>query len=117
MEPARNHPSEHSAPVPGLPVLAVRQNVVFPLTVQPLAINRALSVESVNRALTGDRLLFLTLQTNEKDEPEPADLRTIGTIGAIRQMAKAPGGGLHIVVEGLTRAKANQVARTAAGIQ
>jgi ATP-dependent Lon protease len=117
MELARHQASEHAAPVPGLPVLALRQNVVFPLTVQPLAINRAVSVESVNRALTGDRLLFLTLQINEKDEPEAGDLRTIGTIGAIRQMAKAPAGGIHIVVEGLTRAKANQVARTAAGLQ
>src|SRR5262245_3199771 len=116
-ELARNQPSEHSAPVPGLPVLALRQNVVFPLTVQPLAINRLVSVESVNRALTGDRLLFLTLQTNEKDEPDPGDLRTIGTIGAIRQMAKAPTGGIHIVVEGLTRAQANQVARTGSGLQ
>jgi ATP-dependent Lon protease len=116
-ELARNQPSEHSAPVPGLPVLALRQNVVFPLTVQPLAINRMVSVESVNRALTGDRLLFLTLQTNEKDEPDPGDLRTIGTIGAIRQMAKAPTGGIHIVVEGLTRAKANQMARTGNGLQ
>ena len=102
-ELARNHTNDYSAPVPGLPVLALRQNVVFPLTVQPLAINRLVSVESVNRALTGDRLLFLTLQTNDKDEPDPADLRTIGTIGAIRQMAKASSGGIHIVVEGLTR--------------
>jgi len=97
-EVARNQTSDYSAPVPGLPVLALRQAVMFPLTVQPLAINRILSVESVNRALTGDRLLFLTLQTTEKDEPDAGDLRTIGTIGAIRQMAKAPGGGLHIVV-------------------
>src|ERR1044071_4313593 len=52
-DPARNQATEHQAPVPGLPVLALRQNVVFPLTVQPLAINRAVSVESVNRALTG----------------------------------------------------------------
>jgi ATP-dependent Lon protease len=116
-ELARSQTSDYSAPVPGLPVLALRQTVVFPLTVQPLAINRMLSVESVNRALTGDRLLFLTLQTTDKDEPDPSDLRTIGTIAAIRQMAKAPGGGLHIVVEGLTRAKADLVARSAGGLQ
>src|SRR5262245_3668850 len=116
-EVARNHASEYSAPVPGLPVLALRQNVVFPLTVQPLAINRLVSVESVNRALSGDRLLFLTLQSNDKDEPDPADLRTIGTIGAIRQMAKASSGGIHIVVEGLTRAKADLVAKSGAALQ
>ena len=54
-ELARNHTNDYSAPVPGLPVLALRQNVVFPLTVQPLAINRLVSIESVNRALTVDR--------------------------------------------------------------
>jgi ATP-dependent Lon protease len=104
-EPARTYPSE-------LPVLALRQNVVFPMTVQPLAINRPMSIESVNRALTGDRLMFLTLQNNDKDEPEPGDLRPIGTIGAIRQMAKVPNGGIHIIVEGLTRAKADSVSRS-----
>jgi len=116
-ELAHTHPNDYSSPVPGLPVLALRDTVVFPLTVQPLAINRSLSVESVNRALTGDRLLFLTLQAGEADDPEPGDLRTVGTIGAIRQMAKTPGGGLHIVVEGLTRAKADHVARAGALLQ
>ena len=49
-----------------LPVLALRDTVVFPLTLQPLAITRPMSIESVNRALAGDRLLFLTLQTTER---------------------------------------------------
>jgi ATP-dependent Lon protease len=101
----RSYPSE-------LPVVALRETVVFPLTLQPLAINRSMSIESVNRALSGDRLLFLTLQSAEKDEPDPADLRTIGTIAAIRQMAKVPTGGIHIIVEGLTRAKSEVVTRT-----
>ncbi|MGE5243378.1 MAG: endopeptidase La [Betaproteobacteria bacterium] len=98
-EPPRAYPSE-------LPVLALRQTVVFPLTVQPLAVNRPMSVESVNRALAGDRLLFLTLQRNDLDDPRPEDLHEIGTIAAIRQMAKVPNGGIHIIVEGLTRARA-----------
>ena len=57
-EPTRTYPSD-------LPVLALRQTVVFPLTLQPLAINRPVSIEAVNRALSGDRLLFLTLQNND----------------------------------------------------
>jgi ATP-dependent Lon protease len=108
-EPARTYPSE-------LPVLALRQNLVFPMTVQPLGINRPMSIESVNRALTGDRLMFLALQTNDKDEPEPGDLRPIGTIGAIRQMAKVPNGGIHVIIEGLTRAKADAVTRSNASM-
>ena len=109
-EPARTYPSE-------LPVVPLRETVVFPLTLQPLAINRPMSIEAVNRALAGDRLLFLTLQNDDKDEPEPADLRTIGTIAAIRQMAKVPNGGMHIIVEGLVRAKADVVSKTGVSLR
>ena len=56
-DPARTYPSE-------LPVLALRETVVFPLTLQPLAITRQLSIESINHALASDRLLFLALQTD-----------------------------------------------------
>ena len=104
-EPERTYPSE-------LPVLALRQTVVFPLTIQPLAINRPMSIETVNRALAGDRLIFLALQTNDKDEPDASDLHTIGTVAAIRQMAKVPNGGVHVIVEGLMRAKAEPITRT-----
>ena len=89
-DPVRTYPSE-------LPVLALRQTVVFPLTLQPLAIHRPTSIDSVNRALNGDRLLFLALQNTDADTPQSADLRTIGTIGAIRQMAKNPTGGIHVI--------------------
>src|SRR5262245_16481428 len=92
-DPARTYPRE-------LPVLALRQTVVFPLTLQPLAVNRPLSVDAVNRALSSDRLIFLALQNDDADDPEPGSLRTIGTIGAIRQMAKMPTGAIHIIVEG-----------------
>jgi len=107
---ARTYPSE-------LPVLAVRQTVVFPLTLQPLAINRAASIESVNRALAGDRLVFVTLQKSDRDEPEPSDLHAIGTIAAIRQMAKVPTGGVHVIVEGLTRAKSDVVTRNGTSLR
>src|SRR6188508_2280228 len=100
----RNYPSE-------LPALALRDTVVFPLTLQPIAITRQLSIESVNRALAGDRLLFVTLQTTDDDEPQPDQLKKIGTIAAIRQMAKVPNGGVHVVVEGLARARADLVTR------
>jgi ATP-dependent Lon protease len=109
-EPARTYPSE-------LPVLALRQTVVFPLTLQPLAINRPMSIDAVNRALAGDRLVFLTLQTSDRDDPETGDLRTVGTIGAIRQMAKVPNGGIHIIVEGLTRAKSDVVTRSGTALR
>jgi ATP-dependent Lon protease len=101
-EPVRTYPSE-------LPALALRETVVFPLTLQPLAISRPQSVDAVNRALAGDRLLFLSLQTSERDETQPEDLNPIGTVAAIRQMAKVPAGGVHIIVEGLMRARSSLV--------
>ena len=109
-EPERAYPSE-------LPVVPLRQTVVFPLTLQPLAINRPLSIESVNRALAGDRLLFLTLPRNDNDEPEPGDLHRIGTVAAIRQMAKVPNGGVHVIVEGVMRGNADQITRSGGALR
>src|SRR3954447_2917753 len=109
-DPARSYPSE-------MPALALRETVVFPLTVQPLAVSRPHSVEAVNRALAGDRLLFLTLQTSDTDDPQPNDLKTIGTIAAIRQMAKVPNGGIHVIVEGLTRGRAELMSRTSTSLR
>src|SRR5262245_58469366 len=104
-DPARTYPSE-------LPTLALRDTVVFPLSLQPLAISRPQSIDSANRALAGDRLLFVALQSSDRDEIEPDDLRTVGTIAAIRQMAKVPTGGVHIIVEGLMRARSGVVTRS-----
>jgi ATP-dependent Lon protease len=91
-----------------LPVLPLRRTVVFPLTLQPLAVNRPMSVEAVNRALAGDRLLLLVLQKDDSDEPAPDALYEIGTIGIVRQMARGPQG-LNVLVEGMARARVERV--------
>ncbi|MGE0040239.1 MAG: endopeptidase La [Vicinamibacterales bacterium] len=99
-------------PLPAeLPVLPLRQAVVFPLTLQPLAVNRQASVESVNAALASDRMLLLTLQKSDTDEPGPDDMHDVATVGIIRQMARAPHG-LNIIVEGIARVKVTLVTRT-----
>jgi endopeptidase La len=103
-EPTPQLPSE-------LPVLPLRRTVTLPLTLQPLAVNRPVSTETVNRALGADRLVFLVLQRNDAEDPTPDDLHRIGTVGVIRQMAKVPSG-INIIVEGLTRACADLVTRT-----
>jgi len=94
-----------------LPVLPLRRTVVLPLTLHPLAVNRPVSVESVNRALGADRLVLLLLQKGEVDDPGTQDLHAIGTVGVIRQMAKTPAG-INVIVEGLGRARADLVSRT-----
>ena len=95
-----------------IPVLPLRRTVAFPLTLQPLAVNRPVSIETVNRALAGDRMILLLLQENEEDDPGPEDVRKIGTVGIVRQMARAPGGGLNIIIEGVARVRADVVNRT-----
>jgi endopeptidase La len=94
-----------------LPVLPLRRTVAFPLTLQPLAVNRPVSIESVNRALGSDRLVLLLLQENDEDDPTPNDVKKVGTVGMIRQMAKVSGG-VNIVIEGVARVRADVVTRT-----
>ena len=88
-----------------LPVIPLRDAVVLPMTVAPLGVSRPLSVEAVNRALAGDRMVLLLLQTTESDEPGVDDLHRVGTVAVIRQMAKAPAG-MRVLVEGTVRARA-----------
>ena len=85
--------------------MPLRGAVVLPMTVAPLGVGRPVSVEAVNRALAGDRLVLLLTQQNDSDEPALDDLHRIGTVGAIRQMAKGQGG-MRLLVEGLVRARA-----------
>jgi ATP-dependent Lon protease len=90
-----------------LPVVPLRDAVVLPMTVAPLGVSRQMSVEAVNRALAGDRMVLLLLQKGDVDEPSPDDLHRVGTVAIIRQMAKSPNGtGVRILVEGVARARA-----------
>jgi ATP-dependent Lon protease len=88
-----------------LPVVPLRGAVVLPMTVSPLGVSRALSVEAVNRALAGDRMILALLQKTDTDEPAPDDLYRVGTVCIIRQMAKAQGG-MRVLVEGVVKASA-----------
>ena len=93
-------------------MLPLRRTVALPLTLQPLAVTRSVSIETVNRALAAERMVLLLLQENEKDEPGPDDVRRIGTVAIVRQMARTPGGGLNIIFEGVARVRADVVTRT-----
>jgi ATP-dependent Lon protease len=87
-----------------LPLLPLRRTVAFPLTIQPLAVNRPGSVEAINAALAGDRLLLLVLQRDDEEEADASRLYEVGTIGIVRQMARGPQG-LNVLVEGMARAR------------
>jgi ATP-dependent Lon protease len=88
-----------------LPVVPLRGAVVLPLTVAPLGVSRALSVEAVNRALSGDRMVLTLLQKSDAEEPGTDDVYRVGTVCIIRQMAKAQTG-MRVIVEGIARARA-----------
>jgi ATP-dependent Lon protease len=93
-------------PLPNeLPVVPLRGSVVLPMTVAPLGVSRAVSVEAVNKALAGDRMVLLLLQKGDADEPGLDDLNRIGTVAIIRQMAKGQGG-MRVLVEGIARVRA-----------
>src|SRR6184192_4393478 len=98
--------TSQAPPLPSeVPVVPLREAVVLPLSVAPLAVSRPLSVEAVNRALAGNRMVLLLLQKNEADDPSSDDLHQVGTVAVIRQMAKAPGG-MRVLVEGVARVRA-----------
>jgi ATP-dependent Lon protease len=90
-----------------LPLLPIRDLVVFPYMIVPLRVTRPLSMEAVAKALEADeRLCFLVAQRNPgDDEPSPQGFYRTGTIGMIMRMRKLSEGGLKVLVQGLCRAR------------
>jgi ATP-dependent Lon protease len=86
-----------------LPVLPLRETVVFPLAMAPLAIGQPRSVRLVDDVMRGNRLLALVAQQGSGEEPGPDDLHRIGTFALIHQLTRAADGTLHILVQGLER--------------
>jgi ATP-dependent Lon protease len=96
-----------------LPVLPVRDIVVFNYMILPLFVGREKSVQAVDAALNGSRYLLILTQKDEKvDEPGPDDLYQVGTVGMIMRMLKMPDGRLKVLVQGLTRARVDQYIQT-----
>ena len=105
-EPDVSIPPPPTSSLPSeLPVVPLRETVVLPMTVAPLGVGRTVSIEAINRALAGDRMVLLLLQRGDADEPSADDLHRVGTVAIIRQMAKAPTG-MRVLVEGVARARA-----------
>jgi ATP-dependent Lon protease len=88
-----------------LPLLPVRDIVIFPYMVLPLFVGRDLSIKAIEAALSSDRLIFLTTQRNqETEQPESDDLYRIGTVGVVMRMLKLPDERIKILVQGLSKA-------------
>ena len=96
-----------------LPVLPVRDIVVFNYMILPLFVGREKSVQAVDAALNGSRYILILTQKDEKvDEPGVDDLYRVGTVGMIMRMLKMPDGRLKVLVQGLTRAKVESFIQT-----
>ncbi|MCA9551413.1 MAG: endopeptidase La [Myxococcales bacterium] len=98
-------------PLPkALPLLPVRDMVVFPFMVVPLLVNRPVSRAAVEAAQAGDRYLFLSAQKDAGlDDPTPRDLHTVGTVGKLLRARAQPDGQWKILVQGLRRARIKRV--------
>jgi ATP-dependent Lon protease len=96
-----------------LPLLPLRDVVIFPHMTIPLLIGRATSVGAIEEAAGGDRSVFVIAQRRpEVAEPERGDLYDVGTVARVLQLFRLPDGALRVLVEGLVRARLRRLYRT-----
>ena len=93
-----------------LPVLPLRNIVVFPNMVVPLFVGRDKSINALEQVMDSDQeLLFLSQKNSEVDDPSENDLYKIGTKGKILQLLKLPDGTVKVLVEGIIRCKVKKI--------
>ncbi len=96
-----------------LPVLPVRDIVVFPYMILPLFVGREMSIKAIEHSLSTNRMVLLLTQKDLNIEnPAPEELYTVGTIGLVMRMLKLPDGRVKILVQGLTKARALNYSQT-----
>ena len=89
-----------------LPVLPLRDMVVFPYMVLPLFVARERSIAAIEDALAGDRLLMVVAQRDGSIEaPEPDDLYRVGTVVMVMRILRMPDGRVKVLVQGLAKAR------------
>lgn len=96
-----------------LPLVPVRDVVIFPAMVLPLFVGREASVKAVERALEEEKYLVLSAQKRvEAEDPRPEDIYTVGTVVNVVRMLKVPDGRVKILVQGLRRARLVEFVQT-----
>jgi ATP-dependent Lon protease len=87
-----------------LPMLPVRDTVIFPYMILPLFVGRESSIKAVDEALAKDRMIFLATQKVATDDsPTPENIYTVGTAAMVMKMLKLPDGRVKILVQGLAK--------------
>ena len=98
-----------------LPVLPLRDVVIYPNTVMPLIVGRPGSLAAIEVAMSAHGALFLVAQKSaEVEDPAAADLYRVGVVGRIVQVARQPNGTARILVEGISRARVDKYTRSGA---
>ena len=93
-----------------LPLIPLRDIVVYPSMVAPLFVGRNKSVSALELAMNGNkRVVLLTQKKSEDDDPKFKDLYNIGTVGTILQLLKLPDGTVKALVEGIERVKVDKI--------
>ena len=90
-----------------LPIVPLRDVVVFPHMMLPFVIGRPSSVRALEHALMKDKRIFLAAQHDAQvDDPQPSDIFTMGCVANVVQSLKLPDGNIKLLVEGVDRARA-----------
>ncbi|HQV72728.1 MAG TPA: LON peptidase substrate-binding domain-containing protein, partial [Dokdonella sp.] len=106
MEKSSKTSADENQGVIELPILPLRDVVVYPHMVIPLFVGREKSVSALDAAMESDKQILLVAQRSpDVDEPEAGDLYSIGTIASILQLLKLPDGTIKVLVEGTSRAE------------
>ncbi|MEO8071136.1 MAG: LON peptidase substrate-binding domain-containing protein, partial [Acidobacteriota bacterium] len=106
--------SERSYVVPSeVPVLPLRDTVLFPNSFMPLAVARESSVKLIDDAISGAKVIGVFTQRDPTlEEPIQSDLHSVGTLTHIHKMFKLPDGSLRLIVQGLARIRLDHVTST-----
>ena len=106
MDKTSKTPPSETDDVIELPILPLRDVVVYPHMVIPLFVGREKSVSALDAAMEADKQILLVAQRSpDVDEPEAGDLYSIGTIASVLQLLKLPDGTIKVLVEGTSRAE------------
>ncbi|NHF65006.1 endopeptidase La [Xanthomonas hortorum] len=101
-----------------LPVLPLRDVVVFPHMVIPLFVGRDKSMRALEKAMEADKRILLVAQKSaETDDPTATDLYTVGTLAQVLQLLKLPDGTIKVLVEGLSRVTVDKVVELDGALQ
>ncbi len=96
-----------------LPMMPIRDVVIFPHMMTPFVVGRESSVRALEEALAADKKIFLATQHDASiDEPRPNEIYQVGTVVNIVQSLKLPDGNIKVLVEGMERGKILQITET-----